>query len=397
MASIFDTLLLGKKYNSIEFFTQNGKDSIAFLQLENKKKEITVARAEIYKEAGSLEKGKYPLWVTVNTAHVLQKQVPDTDTNDRKLLHKAFPNIKTDEFYYEIWRCGTLSFISVCRKSYVEELLLTLSGFRVAGFSLGVSPVSNIINFDLPGVIFTNTQRITPMAEENNILLLDAAVNHNYTINGLEISNPYLLCFAGALTLLIKTGSTTGNTNEQSVILMEGYRQKAFFEKGMVAGVAFILVVLLINFVLFTYYFSKAEELDQAAALYSADADALMQIRRRVEGKQEKLKAFAGTASSESAGLINELVESLPHSITLSEMSFHPMEKKIKEGERIDTQDNIITVSGTTSETSDFTHWIADSEKVGRVAKITIVSFGKGPDSGADFTIQIILNDHEAR
>ncbi len=401
MASFLDTILLGKKYESIELFTLDGKesDSIAFLQLEKKGKEIAISRAETFDNYDSFTnvKSKSPLWITVNTSRVLQKQVYDTDSNDRKLLHKAFPNIKADEFYYDIWRNDTLSLVAVCRKSYIDGLLNEFAGLRVAGFSLGVNPVSNITGFDVPGVLFTNTQQLTISGEEAGIVPLNEPVNKSYIINGLEVSNNFLLCFAGALNLLLSGEGTTGNTKEQSAILMDTYRQKAFFEKGLTAGIALLLGVLFINFMLFSYYFRQSEELEQDAALHIADSESLKQISLRVNEKQEKVKTFTGTASSHSAVLINELVKELPHSISLSEITLHPIEKKIKDNEVILTNDTIITVSGTSLVTDDFTGWIADAEKLPLISKITIVSFGKGQGNSTDFTLRINTGKDEAQ
>ena len=130
MASKLENFLFGKRYIGIEFFSTNGEDKIAYLEAERKKKEIIISKSRVFgsKEELLANKSNSPAMIVINTQHTLQKEIESIDPNDRKLLHKAFPNLQTEEFYYEIWRKGAVSIVSICRKQYVNELVSSLSG-----------------------------------------------------------------------------------------------------------------------------------------------------------------------------------------------------------------------------------------------------------------------------
>ena len=232
MASFLQNILSGKNYIGIECFSVNNEDSYAFLQVTRKKGNLEITRKEIFEENQlKAEKTKLLASLIINNNHVLQKEVLGTDNNDKKLLHKGFPNIQLDEFYYEIWRKGNTSIIAVCRKSYIDEKIKLLSeSFRIASISLGLCSLANITDFVNDTSVVTNTQRITLETEENSLSVYSGE-KVIYDVNGLAVDNRWIIAFAGVLDSIIAAGKTTGSTVELKSTLAEKFRQKAFFEK----------------------------------------------------------------------------------------------------------------------------------------------------------------------
>lgn len=392
MAAFLENILIGNQYVGIEFFSVNNEEKTAFLQVWKNKGELAIFRQEIFTGMESLKENKIklPAVIIINNEQVLQKEVQGTDTNDRKLLNKAFPNMQADDFYFEIWRREHTSIVAVCRKSYTDGVLSSLKDvLRVTHISLGVTALSFIADFELPAVITTNTQEIG-LANQENGIRAGRITPQTYGINGLEVPNTHLLSFCGVLKYVLP-GSTTGNVTGLGTTLKENFKQKAFFEKGLTIGIGTLLALLLINFFFFTYYFDKATAIDETVSLNRSGIENIVNIKLRIKEKERKLESFANNAASGSSVIINDIVKNIPHSMLLNELSYHPLEKKLKEGETVATQDSLIIVSGTTLSNTAFTSWVGNLEKLAPADKVTITSFGKDEAGKTEFSVKITL------
>ena len=391
MASLAN-ILLGKRYIGLEFFSRENREEVSFLLLQKKKDGLVISEKKIFTSRETLlsQKHKYPTVVVANNEKVLQKEAAGIDPNDKKLLHKAFPNLQADEFYYEIWRRESSSVIAICRKSYIDGLIAEIGkNYPIAGISLGITSLSNLTVFGVPEVITTNTQWITPhndnLFESSGLLPLA-----EYDINGLSIPNTHLLSFSSTLQLLIP-GGTTGTITANNQTLFETFRQKAFFEKGLRLSIIVILALLLANFFLFTYYFDNATDMAQAVSVNRSGIENIAKIKTRIGDKEKRLEDFTVGGTSASSTLLNEVARLIPTSITLTGMVYNPLEKKVKEEEKVMITEKITTVSGYTLNDSAFTHWIENIEKLEPVKKVTIVSFGNDDENRTAFSVQIEL------
>jgi Tfp pilus assembly protein PilN len=392
MASLVQNILLGKHYIGLEFFSHNNEEKIAFVLLQKKKNEITISHNDIFAGRERLldEKSKYPAVLVINNEQILQKETAGTDPNDKKLLHKAFPNLQDDDFYYEIWRRETSSVITICRRSYVDGLISSIEkNFSIVNISLGVTSLSNLTAFGLPETITTNTQVLTPYEDTlvNNTKMITPA---EHDINGLEVTNTHILAFSGALQLLLP-GTTTGNIVMWNGGLFENFRQRTFFEKGIRVSVILILALLLVNFFLFTYYFDNATAMAQTVSVNRSGIENIGKINTRINDKEKRLLHFTEGGRSASSSLLNEIAKLLPSSITLTEMTYGPLDKKVKEDVKILLTDKLVTVSGNTLSNAAFTAWIENIEKLGQVRNVVISSFGKDADNKTAFSVQIQL------
>lgn len=392
MAALLENILLGKEYLAVEFFHSDRKEKFSLLKVQKKRNELTIAQMEIlgHIDELSVHKSKVPFALIINNDQVLQKEVQGIEPNDKKVLHKAFPNLNVEDFYYEIWRHGQVSLIAICRKSYVDELLGRLGKeFSIAVISLGVSGISSLSGFAAPSLFTTNTQSISLDMSEN-LISLNVSQNADYNINGLDVPNTHLLAFCGILKFILPS-ATTGNIIDLTAVLNENFHQKTFFEKGLKTTIGFLLVLLLINFFLFSYYFDKASEMAETVSVYKSGIENTTKIKQRIIEKEQKLKSFTSSAASASSFVINDLVKNIPSSILLSEIIYHPLEKKVKQDEMILVKNNIVFISGMTLSNTAFTGWIEEIESNRWVDSITITSFGKDEDNNTKFSVSIIL------
>lgn len=389
-------LLTGNQYISIEHYSAYNEEMIALLLVENKKEELRIVKKDKVDYNGSISEKwdkKLPFILTINTNQVIQKEVTGTETVDEKLLHKAFPNTNWEEFYFQIWRLETKSLIAICRKNYIESLLEEYSkqGINVAGISLGVGSLAEIISYTEKDTIITNHQTVS-WNENNNIVIANPEkLEADYSINGLAIQNSHLLAFASLLAFLMQNSSNTGNAIPFSHKQYDDYLQHSFFTKGLRLMIGFLLVILLINFFVFNHYYSKSQETDVSLMLNKSSLKEIRQSKQRILSKEQKLKEVMAGSQSHSSAILNDISKSAPASILLSEMVYQPLEKKIKAEEAITTFAKTITISGTTINNQDFTSWVETIEQLKWVNDVLITHFGKNENNETTFALKITL------
>lgn len=391
-----NSILLGKEYIGIEHFTLNNEEKIAVLLIEEKKEGLVISKKDrVSYNQKIAEKWdiKLPFFLILNTIQVIQKEVLSTDISDEKLLHKAFPNTNWEQFYFEIWRLKTKSIIAITRKTYLDEIVSQYEKqkIKVAGISLGVCALSEIFDYVNENAIFTNNQSISKQEDQQIISanILDSSLNYN--INDLEIENRHLLAFSGILRLILNSTVNSGSVISYSDELHDDYNQKQFFSKGLKIMIGIVLGILLLNFIFFSHYYKLAQETAETVLVNKSSLEDVTKIKQRIIIKEEKIKSSIGKTDSQSSLIINEIAKGIPSSILLTELSFNPLEKKIKEEEAVLTTNKVITIIGTTLSNEDFTHWIEDIEKKQWIDKVLITHFGKNEANDTEFSIKITL------
>ncbi len=389
------TLLLGKQYIGIEHFSLNNEEKRAILLVEKKKEELVIVKKDRASHSEALPEKwdkTLPFFLVVNTNQVIQKEVMGIDASDEKLLHKGFPNTNWDEFYFEIWRLKTKSIVAISRKVYVEELLSNYrkQGISIAGISLGVCSIAEIINYSKEEQLFTNHQTISWSEEIPIITSNPTALDTTYNINGLAIQSNQLLTFAGMLRLL-KDTTNTGSLISYSQQLHEDHKQRSFFSKGIKIMIGTLLTILLINFLIFTHYFKLAQETSENLLLSKSSLEEVIKTKQRIQAKEQKVKNVVAMTSSQSSLVINEITKRIPQSVLLSELVYHPLEKKIKPEEPILTQEKTITLSGTTIDNAAFTLWVESIEQLKWMDQVVITRFGKNDLNQTEFSIKLIV------
>ncbi|MDI1307434.1 MAG: general secretion pathway protein [bacterium] len=389
-------ILLGKRYIGIEHFSLNTKEMIAILLIEKKKEELVIAQKDVVSYSETLPDKwdkNLPFFLVINSNQVIQKEVSGIDAQDEKLLHKAFPNTNWEEFYFEIWRLKAKSIVTISRKIYVDTLLFNYKkqGISIAGISLGVCSIGEIIKYSEGNELLTNHQTISWNEETPIITTNTADLNTTYNINDLTIQNSHLLAFSGILSLLLNGTTDTGNLITYSQELHENYNQRSFFSKGLKVMVGLVLTILLVNFFIFTHYFKLAQETSENLLLSKSSLEEVNRTKQRIQSKEQKVKNVAAITSSQSSLLINEIAKLIPKSVLLTELIYHPLEKKNKSEQPIVTQGKTISLSGTTIDNATFTHWIEAIEQLKWINQVVIIHFGKNDLNETDFSIKLTL------
>ena len=399
LGGLFTYLKFGTAYCGIEHFHYRGEERIFSVLLKKKKDELDLehtAKVDTVDELTEQLPKKQHALLVINTDQVLTKEVAMVDDNSQKTVNTAFPNIKLDEFYFQILQSTGKSFVSICRKDIVNNILELYkdANISIVDFTLGSLGIAHLIPF-LEGNNTLITSSSTVKVNEESLQHIEKHSDINssaYTINGLEVKGQYLLSFAGTLQYYFGLSSLAGNSNEKSARLLEDYNQDRFFSVFSKFVLGSVLAILLINFLFFSFYYNKVNDFEQLQLSNTSNQEKLVELKDLVSKKQQLAENLLATASSKSSQRIDQVIKQMPASILLEELDYNPLQKRIKEAEVILIDDRHITIKGQSKEKVQFTDWINKLEKLPWIASVVTNNYSE-QNKTADFTISLLTKD----
>jgi hypothetical protein len=400
LSGIKTYLEFGSLFCGIEHSSQNSKDIIFTMLLKKRNKtldvEHTFQETSIETHFSMLPK-KQHFCLIINNDQVLTKKIDSSEVNSLKVVYNAFPNINLDDFYYEVLIQEKNQFVSICRKTYIEDLVnnYTQFGLSVIYITLGNSIISGISDFLKSQCLVTTNAKL--VFEDQAISVIEKREieeTQSYNINGLEITNNYILSFSGALNTLMNHFNPSTNLDELISSQRNNFKQSRFFNVFLRFGLVFILTILLSNFFFFNYYYNEVETLQQTSQVNQTTKEKIIELNERVTKSQKMVDDMLKGRSSESSSYVNAVVQSLPKSILLSELNYQPLTKRIKKELPIMTDNNMLLISGESNDKVEFSKWLVDLGHFNWVKKVDIINYGDSKFNSL-FSIKISINNDQ--
>lgn len=390
-------LLFGNTFCGVEH-TNTIDASIINLTLLNKsKKELNLSKTQAtksVKEVSKLIHKNQHIFLIINNEHVLTKSTKAESPNDSNLVNKVFPNINISEFYYEILEQKDITFVSICRKTYVNNLIeeYTENNLGIINFSLGNLIINNIASFVKNEQVSTSNATIT----FNNSIIKsinsnDINIENTYDINGLKIQSKSLLSFAGALNIILNSRQLESNFIDYRYTLLNKHKHLRFFSQFLKIGLGFILGLLIINFLTFNFYFEKVQSLNETSQINQTAKANIIKLNETVSKAKKITEDMLKSNSSKSSLFINNIITSLPESILLSEIIYQPLKKSIKKDKSIELNENIIIIAGESNNSDLYSQWVVSLEKMNWINTIEVMDYSDSKTKTSHFTIKLRL------
>lgn len=400
-------LQFGSRFCGIEHTSENGplhrrggQDKLYVTLLKKTKKEVDIESSfnvtTIKTLAEKLLKNQHAVLI-INNESVLTKKIESDQTDNLKLVYKAFPNIKLEDFYYEVLKQESTHFVSICRKTYIEELIneYKTNCVFIIDISLGNISASGITDYINSKIVSTTNAHIT-IEEDKSISAIEKVTDlqqTNYDANGIKISNTQLLSFSGALNSIVNNYHPHTNFVVYKQLLLNNYKHSRFFSQFLKFGLAFLLGLLLINFFFFNHYYNSVNELQQTSQINQATKSKVFGLNETVNKTKKMVDDMLKSSTSKSSFYVNDIIGSLPSSILLTELNYQPLLKRIKTEQTIENNINTILISGTSNNSESFSKWITSLESMDWIKKAEILSYGEISRSSADFSIKLNIED----
>lgn len=401
---MFDTiktyLTYGNRFCGLELGTKEGEE-IAYVT-NTKKSKQQVDLDETFQIKGQNDVFKKlnkntPVYLVINNDQILFKEVPNVGDDVSKKIDLAFPNINLEDFYFELVDQNSKSFVAICRKAYVGQVMneFVQRQIPVVNVSLGQGLCTTMSKYLDNGSVQSSNANV--FIEDNIISKIEPIVNsviQKYNINGIEISNFDFLSFCGALLIIRDNYHPASNLDQLKEQLKSSYIQKRWFKQGFRIALFTILGVLLINFMVFNHYFNSVNTLKETVLVNEATKQNMLVLNDEVSKLQKKVEDMFRNGSSKSSWYINQLVQSLPETVMLSVLNYQPLSKKIRLNQPILTENNVINVLGESSDSNKFSLWMAQLETMPWIEKVEIANYQDVAKERSEFQIKIrMAND----
>lgn len=396
---MFENILSYLKFGNQFCGIEHGKDSIAITLVKKARQKIDFENAIKVSSIEDLD-GKLPkrqhVFLVINNENVLTKKVDSNQLDDLKLVNKAFPNLNINDFYYEVLNFENNHFVFICRKEYVDNLIEQYSKLNISiiNVSLGNALVPSIRGFINSDSIQTSNNLLQfndgVLTGVENMVSGDL---RDYDINGLKVSSHQLLSFAGALNVVIPNQETSSNFETKTQFLKEEYNHKRFFNQFLKFALSFIFGMLFINFFVFNKYFNKVNDLQQLSQVNRSSKGKFLSLKEKVDKTEKMVSDILKNNASKSSFYVNNIIQSIPNSVLLSELDFQPLTKNIKSEQEIEIEKHSIIVSGQSNNSELYSQWIATLENKSWVSSIDLMDYTSTTKSISNFTIRIKFKD----
>ena len=399
--SILTYLKEGSLYYGMEIREINGEESYYLLEVARRKGELHIsktARLSTMDELQGQLKNNTPLFLTINTSRVLTKQLDGSGASDPEVLvNEAFPNLDLDNFYYQITQIDGNPIITISKREHIDGLIQKLgrSSPHLAGFSLGISPFHYISTFlDIGEVSVSNFNLIIDDGQIKEIRPNKEGPERSYHVNGLRIPDHSLLSFShiyghlGGFPVL-------SNFTKRSDSLWSNFYNDRLYYLTLQFSLAFFLIFLMVNFLIFSHYRDQIEDLKSFAAINISDKENLENLEAQVLDKEQRVALLNDGTSSRSTYFLDELGREIPPGILLDQIIYLPLAKPLRDLKPIELVENTILVKGISMDDASYSSWLGTLEKKKWINRVETMDYDYITKESSSFSFQITVHDDQ--
>jgi hypothetical protein len=156
---------------------------------------------------------------------------------------------------------------------------------------------------------------------------------------------------------------------------------------------AFLFFLMIINFMLFSTFFSKKNTLSTQVNLVQSQLMQHDTLLKEVQQKKEFLLNAGLLDDSRLSFYADQIAIDLPTSITLTELNINPITKNVTpEGDILNATNKLIKMTGLCTQTTILNEWIKILEKKTWIKNTHLVNYSqlKSSDPG-EFILEIYL------
>lgn len=388
----------GNIFSGVEHSFNISKEPVFnILSLKKEKKELGIVnKAQFFNQEdvfSFLDTEKH-VFLTINNEQVLTKKSAFYDENPLNIVKQTFQNINNNDFYYQVDGDNQNSFVTICRRKYIDDLISEYSkrGIAVIGFALGNSIVKNISPYINKDVFYTSNAKIA--LEKGSIDSIESEFeSSDYIINGLEVSNNDIVSLSGILYGYLQNGDTQIGFKDKIEELKKDFLDKRIFKVGLNFSLGLLLVLLLGNFMLFSSYSSKIKGLSDVLSVDENQKIQVTRLKENIATKETLIKDLNNVLQSNISKRIDEIAVSVPLTILLEELSYQPLKSTVRFDKKMLFNKQNILVKGVTKKDTDFSLWTTALGEKNWIKEIIFQDLSKGKKGHSTFEFLIKLKN----
>lgn len=401
-----NNLKYGTIFSSIEFtFDAKGDERINYLKLQKKKNELIVVETVSFTKLEELlilvKDTSVPTCIVFNNKNVITKLVSLISLSGRnnEVIQSAFPNISTGDFFYEVYKGKEKGLVSIARKEYINKILAFFEDAKmnIVTFYLGNGLAKKISSYISKEIIYTSNSKIH--FEGNELLSIEESKGNSkeYDVNGVELSSDNLLGFSAVLGFFFNL-ITPIESNKESYVkaLKEEFIKKRLFSKGLIGVLVFLFLLFLVNFLFFSHYSAEVQKVEEELSSLKDNKEFIEELKTKREDKTALINNFNSVLKSKISWYVDEIAYRVPNSILLKEITFQPLQKKIKKEKEILYKQEVFVVEGEAVDSYEVSKWVDELAKLKWVDDVVVNDLESKTTQKNSFTLFItIINEKE--
>jgi hypothetical protein len=385
----------------------DNKYRVVLTLLSLEKNAVVVEKKEQLEE-GSIEiiknilKGDIPLSIVFTGRGILHKKISDSGTDNNSLIQSVLPNAKAQDFYIQTIVSEKSSLISIIRKELVDPFLelIEKAGVYSTAASLGAGVVTSVYPL-LPQTsdskIISWPGHTLEFDQKNTIVDYKTQGEPDkkyFQIDSEKLESAYLISYAAAFSLLAGL-DTEGLSVDKVMQNKEEFLNKQLFQKLGWVVLGLFLTVLMINFLLFSSYSSRNNELTQKESKYKSMFSEMEKLGKDVKEKETFLSGAGWLQSSSTTYFADRIAASVPGSVRLTELSVNPLdERKSKEVKKEMFSNGLIVLRGDCTRPTELNEWLDKIKSIDKIVKAKLVQYVyDNKDNKGTFSIEIEINN----
>jgi hypothetical protein len=336
----------------------------------------------------------------------LNKKIPGQIPADN-LFERVLSDANPNEFYLDICQYEGFAWACVIRREVLDEIVQDLSrnNFKILLVSLGVRPVQYLlpyINFARQSGLQSNNYLMR--FGENNLLSDIETIplsretgrdRPEYSIGDQYVFSTGLLSFGSGMWLLAEgTHPDPGISNSTILKEREEYRYFKYYKAAGRTFLSGIFIILLLNFLLYNYYFNKTIEQQVSQLLYQGEALRSEKLRAAIQAKEGFIRQYGWDHPSRLSFFADRVAGLVPENTQLIAMKIYPVSTDLFENNgRLHFKLDTIQIAGSCEDPTELNRFVNNLRNIRDFKEVNIKSYlYKRETRTGIFLMEIIIN-----
>lgn len=331
--------------------------------------------------------GKYkPYHIHVLGAGILSRKIESSGAYQQDLIMNGNPN----EFLFTTFDDGNNMAVSFCRKALISDYLKQFEAekWHLYGLSCGYSPICGIIEDESITTEFEielKNDQIVSFKRSGKVKDKTTWRSEFWTTQSL-ITESIRMNRASEKKWIVD-GEEDGDASRENV---HQYNQFKIVGIGIVGT---IFLALIVNYFYQNNLNDQVAQLEMNLSVHTENISMLDRLSQEKIRKEQLINNAGVNASSFLSYYLDQIGESVPKSITLSDMTIFPVVGKLKAKQRVEVNQEQIWVAGITKDNEVLDNWIEKMDRFEWVKSVELLNYLKSTDDWAEFELQITLSE----
>jgi len=321
---------------------------------------------------------------------ILNRVVDQSENYKQSVLLNANPA----DFYFTDYTQGNKVYASVVRRTVMDEWVEALKAEKATVISISSGPflIMAIAPYLNKSVLDTRFYSLTVEADQlKNFAKQDEPKRSFYQVGTGSADEKNVSSIAhGVLTFSENPIFSLPKNDAIFKVNKEEAKQKVIFSQFGFFMLIFFLMVLLGNYIYLGHLNKVFSENTFLLAEYDEEFNQINELEEEKTRKEILLRTSGVLSRKYISFYLAEISNTVPRAISFSRFTVKPLKKEIKQKLKIEIDNQLIFVKGTTKSPSHLSDWILELKAFEWVRKVEIEDYNYSKGLG-EFNIRIVI------